>query len=974
MSEFTRHGRMLLLAAAVVLAAVGTFYLSDAAEPSGTFTDTRDGKRYKTAAVGGKTCMAENLNYQPKTGNSWCYENDKSLCDKYGRLYDWKTATKACPAGWHLPSRWEWDILGRAAGGEKRPGEEYDAVDWYGAGKTLKAKSGWIDPVGKSGSGSDDYGWAALPGGYYGYYDSSFTTAEVDGYWWTATEIWDERAYSRNMYYGNGYLSENGFHKGVGLSVRCLQDERKYTVTVLSAGADAKGGGSYVPDETVTVTAGIAPGKQFRNWTTANGGVTFTDAFKSTTTFIMPANNVTVKATFDKIIVESGTLSDERDGKTYKTVVIGGKRWMAENLNYQTSNGSQCYHDSISYCDKYGKLYTWDAAKSACPAGWHLPARWEWDYLEEAVGSRDIAGMKLKSKSGWNWNKYRKTSGGGTDDYGFSALPGGYRWSDNFASVGDNGYWWTATEPSDDNRAASRAAMYFDGSRTYWYRVEKNTGASARCVQDGIIAAEETWKKEFEQQKKKREAEERKTSEQQIEKNTTYFADSRDGKKYRAIKIGGRTWMAQNLNYHTAKGSWCYNDDKSNCGKYGRLYNWETAKKVCPSGWYLPYYREWNSLVFTATKDDKCITGGGWAGMRLKSKSGWRYSYNDDRYSSTDEYGFSAQPGGYRESHKNFSYDDDESDSGEEADYGRFKEADSSGYWWAATTDDDFGDGYAKRLGLRYDSFGVSDLSNNKGDGLSVRCILGDGGGERSDSMRIVKEMREEDRKKKEKERKRMEAKKAELAAQQLAKRLIAKVSTYFTDSRDGQKYRAVTIGGKRWMAQNLNYQPKSGNSWCYNDSVSYCDKYGRLYDWETAKTACPPMWRLPTGRDWNGLDTAAGGVFERGKLRAASGWNWDDFHDVSGNGTDDFGFSILPGGQRYSDDEGFGGVGKQSQWWTIADSTDNNYPGYEAYARGYYMNNGWMSPIEKGAGHSVRCLQDTSGGKHIRREPSKAK
>jgi len=715
MNKFTRHKRTLLFAAIAI--AVATLRLSDAAEPpgtsaSGTFTDTRDGKRYKTAVIGGKTWMAENLNYQPKIGNSWCYDNDKSFCDKYGRLYDWKTAMKVCPAGWHLPSRMEWDILGRAAGGEKRPGEAYDAVDWYDAGKALKAKSGWIDPVGKSGNGSDDYGWAALPGGFRRYYDSAFAAADADGYWWTATESWNDRAHSRNMYYGNGYLSENGFHMGVGLSVR--------------------------------------------------------------------------------------------------------------------------------------------------------------------------------------------------------------------------------------------------------------------CVQDGIIAAEETWKKEFEQQKQKREAEERKTAEQEIEKNTTYFADSRDGQKYRAIKIGGRTWMARNLNYHTAKGSWCYDDDTSNCGKYGRLYDWETAKKVCPSGWYLPSYQEWNSLVFTATKDDMCITGGGWAGMRLKSKSGWRY--NGNRYSSTDEYGFSAEPGGYREFLQNFSYDEDESDSGEETDDGRFKEADSGGYWWTATTDDEFSGGYAKRLGLRYDYFGVSDLTNNKGDGLSVRCILGDGGGERSDSMRLVKEAREEERKKKEKERKRMEAKKAELAAQQRAKRLIAKVSTYFTDSRDGKKYRAVTIGGKRWMAQNLNYQPKSGNSWCYNDSVSYCDKYGKLYDWEAAKTACPPMWRLPTGKDWDGLDTAAGDAFERRKLRASSGWNWDDFHDVSGNGTDDFGFSALPGGKRYSYDGDFGGVGKQSQWWTIADSADKNYPGDEAYARGYYMNNGWMSPTQKGAGHSVRCLQDTNGGKPIRSELRKAK
>jgi uncharacterized protein (TIGR02145 family) len=196
--------KLILTTAAVAAAIAGAF----AAEPSfGTFTDGRDRQTYKTVKIGKQTWMAENLNYQTESG-SWCYKDSISHCKKYGRLYDWKTATTVCPKGWKLPDTADWNRLVATAGGKKI------------AGKKLKSKSGWN----KNGNGTNDFGFSALPGGSRDYSDGSFDYAGNYGNWWTATEYNASFAYTRDMNYDNDSVFEYGIDKSFGFSVRCVED------------------------------------------------------------------------------------------------------------------------------------------------------------------------------------------------------------------------------------------------------------------------------------------------------------------------------------------------------------------------------------------------------------------------------------------------------------------------------------------------------------------------------------------------------------------------------------------------------------------------------------------------------------------------------------------------------------------------------------------------------------------------------
>jgi uncharacterized protein (TIGR02145 family) len=203
----------------------------------------------------------------------------------------------------------------------------------------------------------------------------------------------------------------------------------------------------------------------------------------------------------DYITVESGgtggTVTDI-DGNVYNTVVIGNQEWMAENLKTTTYNdgtsiellendtdwennttGAYCWYenDQAYYAETYGALYNWYAVETGnlCPDGWHVPTDAEWTALEDYITSDGHSGTEGAAlKATWGWD----SDGNGTDDYGFTALPGGVRYSSGFfSSIGYTGNWWSATD-------VWYRYLSFGDSNVTRSMAGNEIGHSVRCLRD----------------------------------------------------------------------------------------------------------------------------------------------------------------------------------------------------------------------------------------------------------------------------------------------------------------------------------------------------------------------------------------------------------------------------------------------------------------------------------------------------------
>lgn len=206
------------------------------------------------------------------------------------------------------------------------------------------------------------------------------------------------------------------------------------------------------------------------------------------------------------------------------------------------------------------------------------------------------------------------------------------------------------------------------------------------------------------------------------------FTDSRDQEVYKWVKNGDQVWMAENLAYKTATGSWAYNNDESNVAVYGRLYDWATAMNgystsdtnpsgvqgICPTGWHLPSDAEWDQLAGFVSEQKGPYTKNAnyeWenVGKHLKSTgtiedNDGLWHFYDVTVEGTDDFGFSALPGGSRSS------------------TGTFLNFGEKGYWWSSTETET----YPTRAVVRSLSFHSTFFHwgmGNKVAGWSVRCV-----------------------------------------------------------------------------------------------------------------------------------------------------------------------------------------------------------------------------------------------------------
>lgn len=703
------------------------------------------------------------------------------------------------------------------------------------------------------------------------------------------------------------------------------------------------------------------------------------------------------------------------DGNSYDIIRIGNQWWMAENFKTTTyndgttipnvSNDSEwkflntpayCWYDNnISNKETYGALYNWYTVNTnkLCPEGWHIPTNEEWLILINYLGGSDLAGGKLKETGTTHW---KSPNTGATNSSGFTALPGGYR-DDFFKSLGEGARFWSATE-SSANTATIKSLGYGHeviASGQFY----KNNGFSIRCIKNtdqgttptvttstvsnitqttatcggnisedgGTVVTERgiyygtLTNPENNGTKVQVGSGEGSftTSITDLTVGTTYYiiayATNSTGTSY-GTELSFSTSSSINTPTLTTTGvSSVTNNSAISGGNITSNGGSEViARGIC-----------WSTSQNPTITDSHSTDGtgiGSFASNIIDLTVGTRYyvrayasnavgtSYGDEISFSTTE--LITLPSLNTDGISNITYTMAKSGGNITSDGGA--SVTQRGVCWSTSTNPTIADNYTN------DGNGINAFESylnelTAGTTYYIRAYatnsLGTAYGDELNFTTI-------------------------------------NIETGTVSDIDGNVYKTVKMGDQWWMAENLkvtHYHNGTaiplvtdntlwGNLDDNNTDDAYCNynntvnEYGSLYTWAAAmgdnassssanpsgiQGACPSGWHMPSDAEWTELvdfvgDNGHSGI-EGAALKAISGWN-----SSSGNGTDNYGFTILPGGVRDDGNGTYNNVTYLGIFW----STTEIY-GTNAYTRNFVYSNVFRDNFYKSYGHSVRCVKD---------------
>lgn len=639
----------------------------------GTFTDKRDNQQYKTVTIGTQTWMAENMRYALIDSSidhePYCPYLIED-CERYSRFFDEEMLEARCP--YKLGIILIDDIIGRDSALyeeflDKR-GEEIDEnCQKYGLLYTQTVMNdvcpeGWHLP--------DNEEWQLLKD-----YVQIVSQDSV----------------------GNVLRSKTKWDIEEGYDVPG-KDLFGFNMLPLTTASDFWSG------EATYFWSNSRHQSDFKNEPTCQSvwmayhGETFEKKCSHST-----SDHHAIRCVKDTDNIEFGTVTDSRDNRKYKTVKIGEQTWMAENLNFETEK-SYCPEDD---CETNSRLYTWDAAREACPDGYYLPNDADWNKLFETVGGVATAASTLKTSD--DWPNGRR----GTAYYGFAMTPSNFLRNDQIVKTNYFAFFWSSSE-SDNNQASYWFATNFK-NRFMHATNNKDIAYPVRCIKGTFkTSAADT------------------TTPAYADPSRTIlgkFIDERDGQEYATTTIGTQTWMAENLNLDNYDGM-CYDCEKE---KYGYHYFWSGAvdsvgrysndakgcgfkvkcnmskkiRGICPEGWHLPSLQEWSTLK-------EALQGAPSAYAHIKTLD--LISALTTR-TELDYFGFDFIRVGYKVADP-----PDTTYLGREGFYGKFMSNDRT-YYWAADEIDE-----TQAYAIDLESYflyteGEYTLEQSKILGGSVRCV-----------------------------------------------------------------------------------------------------------------------------------------------------------------------------------------------------------------------------------------------------------